>query len=146
MSTIARCPIVSRKLALLAGLGFLWIQTGPTLAQDLIKSSNCVVRGNGVTDASPGGAKPTTRIRMKNDGGWCWAMFWAQLSPSKWLQADEYIITSPAAHGNVVLTDAGNKHVRIAYQPEPGFVGTDHFVIHLKYLEVDSTYSVAVRP
>ena len=141
---MVRCARLGRKLLLLTGIGLLGFHATPAAAQTLVKSAICTVRGNGVTDASPGGAKPITRIRMKNDGGWCWSLFWAQVGMSKFLQANEYIITNPPRHGNVVLTDVENKHVQIAYHPEPGFFGTDSFVIHLKYIDVDSNYTVTV--
>lgn len=53
---------------------------------------------------------------------------------------------SPPKHGHVLVSDVADDRIRIAYRPEPDFIGADSFTIHYQIRDQDSTYSVTVTP
>jgi hypothetical protein len=72
---------------------------------------------------------PDAHIAMANDGGWCTIDFthsegWSPptVSPLSVRQAPE--------HGQAEVGSVGTG-MRIAYRPEPGFIGADDFTVHL---------------
>lgn len=74
-------------------------------------------------------AEPHGDIRMNNDGGWCWIVYtltydfnptWSNLA-----------LHTPPAHGSAVLGTLGGK-LRMAYQPAPGFTGSDDFEVEVE--------------
>jgi hypothetical protein len=84
-------------------------------------------------------------ISLENDGGWCWAdtyerSFWLTLS------AHYTTVTNPPKHGQVLVSDTANHAVRIAYRPDPGFAGTDRFIVHYDVNARDQAYLVTVSP
>jgi hypothetical protein len=83
------------------------------------------------------------RLTVENDGGWCWAdtherSYWRTLS------ANNVAVTNPPKHGHVLVGDIDNQEIRIAYRPDPGFTGTDSFMVHYQVNERDLMYSVTV--
>ena len=120
-----------------------WVATraGLTAQTDqvdkLTGASECVVAAYHVApDAN-------ATISVKNDGGWCWAdtdesTYWRTYS------ANYVAVLRPPEHGHVLLGDVANHKVRVAYQPNPGFFGTDRFIVHSHANEQDLTYLVAV--
>ncbi len=82
-------------------------------------------------------------MAVENDGGWCWAdtserSYWRTLS------ASSATVTNPPKHGHVLVGDTANQQVRVAYQPNPGFAGTDSFIVHYQANEHEQTYLVTV--
>jgi hypothetical protein len=82
-------------------------------------------------------------ISVENDGGWCWADIYER---SYWqtLSARHTTLTNPPKHGQVLVSDTGNQAVRIAYRPNPGFAGTDSFIVHYNVNDRDQSYLVTV--
>ena len=70
--------------------------------------------------------QPSATIQMANDGGWCWAQIrftWqgGAITPSlKLLQ--------PQQHCQLMFGSV-EQRVRLAYHPNPGFVGSDTFTV-----------------
>jgi hypothetical protein len=69
---------------------------------------------------------PHGTMSMANDGGWCSLQFAQQF---RYLpMVPSVSVSEPPAHGTVRAEDMKDR-VAVAYQPAPGFVGTDHFEI-----------------
>ena len=73
---------------------------------------------------------PDGRIAMANDGGWCTIVF-----TYSWRSFPGEIIAplsvrKPPAHGQAMVGAFG-KAMRIAYRPDPGYVGPDAFTVHM---------------
>lgn len=69
-------------------------------------------------------------IAMSNDGGWCWAMMSGRSNNSPYVPPVS--LTTPPTHGRVRIDRVGVR-VRIAYQPEAGFLGSDSFEVYAQY-------------
>jgi hypothetical protein len=82
-------------------------------------------------------------MAVENDGGWCWADTYER---SNWrtLSAHSVAVTDPSRHGHVLVGDIENQEVRVAYQPEPGFVGQDRFTIHYDTNDSEKTFLITV--
>jgi hypothetical protein len=89
------------------------------------------------------GQSVAVRMRTSNDG-WCWRDTWAEQN-HLYLTARDVTLVRPPHHGRVVVGDIGQRQVRVAYRPDPGFVGTDDFQVHYGVLDTVATYSVRVR-
>ena len=68
---------------------------------------------------------------MSNDGGWCFGpgignqMYGHRIMP-------EYKLSQNPAHGTVTITpvpEPGKERTRVAYKPQPGFLGQDSFEV-----------------
>jgi hypothetical protein len=64
-------------------------------------------------------------MRVGNDGGWC--AINVQLDGQPY---EAGLLTEPPAHGKVFIHPVGDS-TRIDYTPDPGFAGTDRFVVQL---------------
>ncbi len=64
-------------------------------------------------------------MRVANDGGWC--AISVQLDGRPYAAG---LLTEPPAHGKVFIHPVGDS-TRIDYTPDPGFTGTDRFVVQL---------------
>ena len=83
-------------------------------------------------------------ILMRNDGGWC--SIGHQFNFNGALLTPEMTMLHPPAHGQVVF-GATDGRLRLAYQPAPGFSGTDQFRVRLASpIPEDIPVSVVVRP
>ncbi len=83
-------------------------------------------------------------IQMRNDGGWCSIRH--QFNFNGALSTPEMTMLDPPAHGQVVL-GATEGRLRLAYQPAPGFSGTDQFRVRLASpIPEEIPVSVVVRP
>ena len=67
-------------------------------------------------------------IQMRNDGGWCSIRH--QFNFNGAISTPEMTMLDPPSHGEVVL-GALEGRIRLAYQPKPGFIGTDQFRVRL---------------
>jgi hypothetical protein len=86
-------------------------------------------------------------MAMKNDGGWCWGDVHhvvGRKGGGRMLAAYDLVVVSPPTHGHVLVGDVANGRVRVAYQPAPGFVGTDSFVTHFRVADTQLTWLVTV--
>jgi hypothetical protein len=111
------------------------VQVGPV--DRLTRASACATSAYHVT------AGDNATISVENDGGWCWTdtyerNYWRILS------AYYATVTNPPKHGHVLVGDTANHEVRVAYQPNPGFAGTDSFIVHYEVNEHEQTYLVTV--
>lgn len=83
-------------------------------------------------------------IQMRNDGGWCSIRH--QFNFNGALSTPEMTMLDPPAHGQVVL-GALEGRIRLAYQPAPGFSGTDQFRVRLHSpIPEEIPVGVVVRP
>ena len=91
------------------------------------------------------GGTTSTTMNVKNDGGWCWTNV---NYTANQLKLSAYYVTvsknNPPKHGHIVIGDRPNFSVRIAYQPDSGFVGADSFTMHFGIVEGDVTFAVTV--
>jgi hypothetical protein len=134
--------IVTSMLAAL-----VWFATGlnqsvsAQATDKLTKASECSVQGSRF---HAGGTSSWT-MNLKNDGGWCWTNVTYTAGKLK-LSADYVTVSkdNPPKHGHIVIRDLSNFSVRIAYQPDPGFVGADSFTMHFGIVESDVTLAVTV--
>jgi hypothetical protein len=71
---------------------------------------------------------PHGSIVMSNDGGWCQIrhIFTFQ----EVITVGTMSLATPPVHGEVRTGTVGEE-LRIAYRPQPGFTGSDGFVVHL---------------
>jgi hypothetical protein len=84
---------------------------------------------------------PIATIVMNNDGFWCWMMSTESQggrSYGPWLR-----MTKPPLYGTVQI-DILETHTRVAYRPNPGFVGTDAFQTISRELAYEVDYRVTV--
>ena len=79
--------------------------------------SNGLVRSIGGTQEAP--------MTMNNDGGWCWIRWFDTLGVGV-VYAPILHVTTPPANGQIDIV-RGEDRTRIAYKPNPGFVGEDRF-------------------
>jgi hypothetical protein len=107
----------------------------------LTRASQCSVKPYHII----GGGTALTTMTFKNDGGWCWTN---GITTAANHTINAYYITvskdNPPKHGHILIGDLPNSAVRIAYQPEPGFVGADAFTIHFGVIDGDVTFAVTV--
>ncbi len=83
-------------------------------------------------------------IQMRNDGGWCSIRH--QFNFNGALSTPEMTVLAPPTHGQVVL-GALEGQLRLAYQPKPGFSGTDQFLVRLHSpIPEEIPVGVIVRP
>jgi hypothetical protein len=88
--------------------------------------------GRFVAGDIPGGTiyiPPDARITMANDGGWCTISFNFAVA-GEIPVVPPLRVTRPPEHGEAAVGSVG-QDLRIAYRPTPGFVGADHFVVHM---------------
>jgi hypothetical protein len=80
-------------------------------------------------------------FNMGNDGGWCWGLAGGVGGVS---YAPSFVINSAPAHGAIAMEPVSSTETRIAYQPAPGFVGTDGFILidPLATLQINATITV----
>ena len=89
-------------------------------------------------------AEPDGRITMRNDGGWCSIRH--QLVLNNTAVIGTFNLLQPPAHGQVVVGTLQGL-ARIAYRPEPGFVGNDEFSVRVTNPMRDTIpVRVSVRP
>jgi hypothetical protein len=84
-----------------------------------------------------------TAMELNNDGGWCWTNAYYQ--SGRTLMTAYYVSVlkdNPPKHGHILIGDVPNGRVRIAYQPDAGFIGTDSFTIHFGVVGANVTFSV----
>ena len=93
-------------------------------AKDLVRAKSCSVKA---TAAERGTTPAPSIMTLANNGGWCWGNIFTHVSD---IASPSYgvneIVTNDPTHGIVVIKvfDDGT---RVAYQPQPGFVGEDTF-------------------
>jgi hypothetical protein len=83
-------------------------------------------------------------MTMKNDGGWCWGDIHHALKGGIMATVDYLVVASPPTHGQLLVGDVANGRVRVAYKPEPGFVGTDTFITRFRVAETQLTWLMTV--
>ena len=88
------------------------------------------------------GQNIAVKMRTSNDG-WCWRDTWAE-QHHLYVTARDVTLLSPPHHGRVLIGDVAQRQVRVAYRPDPGFVGTDDFRLHYGIMDTVATYSVQV--
>ena len=69
---------------------------------------------------------PDARLAMSNDGGWCWFAFTEMFRQAASVPAVS--VTAPPSHGQAVI-EISHGRIGVAYQPAPGFVGSDRFTV-----------------
>jgi hypothetical protein len=123
-----------------------WAVTGiAKTSQDvekLVKTSKCVAGSFKFI----GGDHTSTTLDLNNDGNWCWKTVYYKGGTRIYMSAYYVSVTAgnPPKHGRVLIGDAPDSKVRVAYQPAPGFVGTDSFTIHFGVADSDVTFAVTV--
>ena len=84
------------------------------------------------------------RIALRNDGGWCairHRFAWQGL-----VMAPPMTVLQPPRHGEVVLGALAGD-LRLAYRPNPGYAGSDQFVVRLQSpIPETIPVQVAVQP
>ncbi len=105
----------------------------------LPQSATCKVGGQD-TWGRPS-STPQASIQMNNDGGWCW------MESSEYLrgrQAGPFLrVTVQPTYGQVrIATTADN--TRVAYRPNPGFVGEDAFQTVDETINIKVDYRVMI--
>jgi hypothetical protein len=73
---------------------------------------------------------PDGRIAMANDGGWC-AIRYQVMMLNGGFATGNAEVKAPPAHGEVLVGTLDGL-LRIAYRPQPGFVGSDVFSVYLR--------------
>ena len=107
------------------------------------KSRTCLVRSP-TPAAYAGDVSPlATEFTMKNDGGWCWYLRTTHVSNITQTFGVKMHVVSHANHGSVKITPLANA-TRIAYKPEPGFIGTDEFSVINDLYNIERAYKVNV--
>lgn len=84
---------------------------------------------------------PNATITMTNDAAWCWMD-----STESWrgrVYGPYLTVTRPPQFGTLV-THVTEGFTRIAYRPNPGFVGTDAFQTRSQELNYEVNYHVSV--
>lgn len=89
---------------------------------------------------SSGGTQLALRT-MNNDGGWCW-MNWSYHGYDR-SYGPSMSVTSPPLHGKLDIV-RGKDTTRIAYKPDPGFFGEDHYALLQVEANVEQPFSVTV--
>lgn len=108
-------------------------------APPLTQSATCQVGGENVVGRPD--RTPVATILMNNDGGWCWMMssenHWG--TPyGPWLR-----VTRQPEYGTLQI-DVLESQTRVAYRPNPGFVGTDGFQTISRELNYEVNYRATV--
>jgi hypothetical protein len=88
------------------------------------------------TAAPPDGLGLKVQVQMSNDGGWC-----GVVANRGGTAFESYLLATRPAHGTVYAHRVG-PYTRIDYTPDPGFAGTDSFVVRL--IPGDSTLEETV--
>jgi hypothetical protein len=114
-------------------------QTAPDV-NGLTRAGVCVVHGA----RNIGGATGSSPMTVKNDGGWCWNNLPHNYNRSTWIAAHDTVVITPPQHGRVVVGDVDNHRVRVAYQPAPGFTGTDTFTTGFNIVDTRVVWEVTV--
>ena len=86
-----------------------------------------------------------TAMTTNNDGGWCWADV-TQTRPAQplYLSSAYVTVSTPPNHGRIKIGAMPDFRIRIAYQPDDGFIGNDSFIVHYGVLNKDLIYKVTV--
>ena len=108
-------------------------------APPLTRSVVCKVAGQ-ETWGRPS-STPQAWITMNNDGGWCWMdssefEFGRQIGP--FLK-----VTMQPSYGALQIAPT-EKSTRVAYRPNPGFVGNDRFQTNDETINIKVDYLVTV--
>jgi hypothetical protein len=115
---------------------------GPAVAS-LTRAGECTITPVGNQGFIGLGGKGAFMMTLGNDGGWCWDdTFGTQYG--KVVPAYYARVTTAPQHGKVVIGEVSDRKIRIAYQPDAGFVGTDLLVVHVGEVEVDMEYRITV--
>jgi hypothetical protein len=69
---------------------------------------------------------PNATMAMSSGGGWCWFAFTLTFRD---VPSDPTVsVAAPPSHGQATIQMADGRYV-VAYQPAPGFVGSDSFSV-----------------
>lgn len=79
---------------------------------------------------------------MNNDGGWCWMM---SSEMGRGMPYGPFLRVTQAPVNGMVDIAVTEKETRVAYQPKPGFVGTDSFRTVSEELNYQVNYTVTVN-
>lgn len=94
-----------------------------------------------VPPVTPAAGKPVdVAVKVGNDGGWC-----AITVNNNGRPFDAGLLTSPPAHGKVLVHTVGND-TRIDYTPLPRFTGSDAFTVTLIPGDAAIRATVTVTP
>lgn len=105
----------------------------------MARSRLCVVHSEAVFGRAD--RTPVATITMNNDGAWCWmdsTETWRGRVYGPWLT-----VTQPPRSGTLQI-DVIEGFTRVAYRPNPGFVGNDAFQTRSQALNYDVDYQVDV--
>lgn len=105
----------------------------------IARSSACEVAGEN-TVGRPAHI-PNATITMNNDGNWCWMN-----STESWrgrVYGPFLAVTRPPQYGTLQI-DVIEGFTRVAYRPNPGFVGTDAFQTRSEETNAEVNYRVSV--
>lgn len=108
-------------------------------APPMTRSLTCAVTGENVFGRPD--HTPRSTITMNNDGNWCWmnsTESWRGRVYGPWLT-----VTRPPQYGTLQI-DVTEGSTRVAYRPNPGFVGTDAFQTRSQELNYEVNYHVGV--
>lgn len=108
-------------------------------APPLTSSAACTVGGENVVGRAY--RNPIATIVMNNDGGWCWMM---SAESNRGMPYGPYLkVTRPPQYGTLQI-DVLETRTRVAYRPNPSFVGTDGFETRSMEVGFEVDYRVTV--
>lgn len=108
-------------------------------APPLTSSAACTVGGENVVGRAY--RNPIATVVMNNDGGWCWMM---SSESNRGMPYGPYLkVTRPPQYGTLQI-DVLATQTRVAYRPNPGFVGTDGFETRSMEVGYEVDYRVTV--
>jgi hypothetical protein len=90
-----------------------------------------------------GTISPPSTMTMGNDGGWCWIA--VQVTAFGTPSASVLQMRRAPSHGQLLIGRVGERS-RVAYRPEPGFVGNDSFTVVNLTFNLERVVNVTVSP
>lgn len=108
-------------------------------APPLTGSATCEVGGENVVGRAY--RTPVATIVMNNDGGWCWMM---SSESARGLPYGPFLRIPRQPSYGVLQIDVLETQTRVAYRPNPGFIGTDAFRTISDELNQAVDYNVTV--
>ncbi len=134
-----RSPSILTITALLGLAGCDGIPQAEKEAPALTRSASCQVGGDDVYGRPD--RTPVATIAMNNDGGWCWM----NSTESQWGRVyGPWLTVLRQPEFGTLKIDVTEANTRVAYRPNPGFVGTDTFKTRSRELNYDVEYRVVV--
>lgn len=105
----------------------------------LVRARVCEVGGDNVFGRPD--RTPVATITMNNDGGWCWM----NSTESQWGRVyGPWLTVLRQPEFGTLQIDVTEADTRVAYRPNPGFVGTDAFKTRSQELNYEVEYRATV--